>query len=494
MATPNTLPLIIDNKPVQPAGSAVVTNASSKLKAHYVRYVSATPEDAVAAVESAQTAFRVWSQSLPRTRRTILQKTAALIREHASELVKLQVEETNCPQPWAAFNINIAALHLEEIAGRITTALTGDIPVVQTPGQIGYVYKRPLGVVLSIPPWNAAVFLATRAIDTPIAVGCAVVLKASEQSPNTHHFLAGLFHRAGLPAGVLNVIQTRREDAAAVTEALVSHRHIRKIEFIGSAGVGCRIGALAGKYLKPTLMELGGKAAALVLDDADLELAAQGCVHGAYMHNGQTCFSTERIIVNKTVVENFIPFLSDAASRFPIQEAISPTGANNTLRMLQDAVSKGANVLYGQVKLLSSTKLQPIILSGLTPDMEIHDNESFGPVLAVYTAENDEEAIELANSTKYGLSAGVYSRDIGRAIKVASRLEVGQTHINFPMGTGLDEATLAVGLSKGSGWAKQNGGYGLDEFLELRTITVTDPVEFAAGMAAMAQSSSAKGA
>ncbi|EXJ63279.1 uncharacterized protein A1O5_11600 [Cladophialophora psammophila CBS 110553] len=470
MASLKTLPLIIDNKAVLPAGSAVVTNASSNLKTDYIKYVSATPEDAVAAVESAQTAFRSWSASLPRTRRTILQKTATLIRENEAELIKLQVEETNCPEAWAAFNINIAALHLEEMAGRITTALTGDIPVVQTPGQMGFVYKRPLGVVLTLPPCNAAVFLATRAIDTPLAVGCTVVLKASEQSPNTHHFLTELFHRAGLPP-----------------ETLISHRYIRKIEFIGSASVGSRIGALAGKYLKPTLMELGGKAAALVLEDADLELAAQGCVHGAYMHNGQTCFSTERIIVNKAVVEKFIPILCKAASEFPVQEAISLAGSNNTLRMLQEAVSKGAKVLYGEVKLLAPTKLQPVVLSGLTPDMEIYDNESFGPVLAVYTVDNDAEAIELANSTKYGLSAGVYSRDISRAMKVASRIEVGQTHINFPMGTGLDEATLSIGLTKASGWAKQNGGYGLDEFLELRTITVTDPVEFAAGMARKAQ-------
>jgi acyl-CoA reductase-like NAD-dependent aldehyde dehydrogenase len=130
------------------------------------------------------------------------------------------------------------------------------------------------------------------------------VLKASEQSPRTHHYLAQLFHRGGLPPGVLNVIQARREDGAAVSEALISYPHIRKIEFIGSAGVGSQLGALAGRYLKPILMELGGKAAALVLDDADLELAAQGCVHGGYSHHGQTCFSTERVIVNSAVVTN----------------------------------------------------------------------------------------------------------------------------------------------------------------------------------------------
>lgn len=308
-------------------------------------------------------------------------------------------------------------------------------------------------------------------------------MKASEQSPRTHHFLAQLFHQAGLPPGVLNVIQTRREDAAVVSEALISHRHIRKIEFIGSAGVGSQLGALAGKYLKPIMMELGGKAAALVLEDADLELAAQGCVHGGYMHNGQTCFSTERILVHKAIMDSFIPILTKAAANFPTMEAISNNGPINTLRMLNEAVSKGASIIHGEAKLLEPGKLQPVILSGLTPDMEIYDNESFGPVLAVFPVESDEEAIELANSTQYGLSAGVYSKDISRALKIASRIEVGQTHINFPFGTGTDEATLPVGLSKASGWGRQNGSYGLDQFLEIRTVTITDPVEFAAGMA-----------
>ena len=185
--------------------------------------------------------------------------------------------------------------------------------------------------------------------------------------------------------------------------------------------------------------------------------------------------------MNKAIADKFIPMLSEFAASYPEPEAISPIGPNNTLRMLKEAVSKGARILYGDVKLLAPAKLQPVILTDLSPDMEIYDNESFGPVLAVYIVQNDEEAIELANSTKYGLSAAVHSKDISRAMKVAGRLEVGQTHINFPMGTGHDEASLALGLSKGSGWAKQNGGYGLEEFLEVRTVTITDPAEFAAG-------------
>ncbi|KIX03804.1 uncharacterized protein Z518_07357 [Rhinocladiella mackenziei CBS 650.93] len=485
MASLQTLPLIIDNEPVHPADAPIVTNYSNNTKSDYIKYVSASAKDAIAAAESSQVAFRSWSQSLPRVRREILQKTAALIRENAGELIRTQMEETNCSEFWAKFNTHMAVLHLEEMSGRITSVLTGDIPVVQTPGMMGFVYKRPVGPVLSIPPWNASVFLACRAIDTPLAVGCTVLLKVSEQSPHTQHFLVQLFHRAGLPPGVLNVIQTRREDAATVSEALISHRHIRKIEFIGSAAVGSRIGALAGKYLKPVLMELGGKAAALVLDDADLELAAQGCIHGGYIHHGQVCFSTERIVVDAAVVDKFIPILKNVAANFPVSGAVSSTGSDNSLRLLNDAVGKGAKIIYGNAQLLEPGKLQPVVISGLTPEMEIYDNESFGPVVAVYTVKSDEEAIELANSSKYGLSAAVYSKDVVRALKVASRIEVGQTHINFPLGTGTDEATLAIGVSKASGWGRQNGNYGLDEFLELRTVTVTSPAEFAAGMANM---------
>jgi acyl-CoA reductase-like NAD-dependent aldehyde dehydrogenase len=318
-----------------------------------------------------------------------------------------------------------------------------------------------------------------------LAVGCTVVFKASELSPNTHHFLAELFRRAGLPPGVLNVVQARREDAGAICETLISHRFIRKIEFIGSAAVGSRIAAMAGKHLKPTIIELGGKAPSLIMEDANLELAAQAVVNGGYTHAGQVCFSTERVLVHKAIVDKFIPLMREAAENFQPQETITEAGVNNTLRLLRDAESKGANIVYGEIKALAPTKLQPVIIADVTPDMEIHDNESFGSVLVVDTFETDEEAVRIANSTRYGLSAAIWSQNTHRAMKLAAKIEVGQVHINFPMGTGTEEATLTVGLSKMSGWGKQNGNYGLDEFLELRAVVLTDPYEFMEGMAAL---------
>lgn len=251
--------------------------------------------------------------------------------------------------------------------------------------------------------------------------------------------LAGLFHKAGVPEGVLNVIQARREDAAAVTEAAISHPGIRKVEFIGSASVGRVIGSLASKYLKPILMELGGKSPGIVLEDADLELAARSLVEGAFRHHGQICFSTETIIVRREVADAFVECAKKVASQWKTEPAISAAGPRRALGLVQDALSKGAKILLGEPKLLNDYSLTPIILSSVTPEMEIADEESFGPIAILKIVASDEEAVSIANSTSYGLGAGVFSKDVGRAFRIARQIEAGQTHINWPYGTGADE-------------------------------------------------------
>ncbi|ETN45315.1 uncharacterized protein HMPREF1541_09146 [Cyphellophora europaea CBS 101466] len=469
------LPLMIDNAPHDDPSATIITNHSAHLSVPYSTYTSCTPSVAAVAAASSQRAFKTWSLTTPSSRRAILQKTAALVLTHQDELVRLQVEETNCPAQWAMQGVIWAAAHLEEMAARITTVLSGELPVVQTPGMTALAYKAPIGPVLSIPPWNAALFLACRAIDTPLAVGCTVILKASEQSPRTHHFLAGLFWEAGLPKGVLNVVQCGREDAAAVTEVLVSHEAVRKVEFIGSAAVGRAIGALAGKYLKPMLMELGGKSALVVCEDADLEGAARAAVMGGFVHHGQICFSTERVIVRREVEGRFLEVLKAVAAQWDCHSAIGSAGPSRTLKLVKDAVAKGAEVMFGDVQLRSETMMTPVILKGVPKDAEISDEESFGPVLALYIADSDQQAVEMANDTQYGLAAGVWSKDVVRALRIARQIEAGQTHINLPFGTGHDEATIPVGVTKGSGFGKgQNGSWGLEEFLATRTVTFTD--------------------
>lgn len=438
------LPIIIDNVAHSDPSATTITNNSAHLSAPYCTYTCATPTTAREAASSSQKAFQSWRNTPASLRRDILHQTATLLRARQDELNKLQIEETNCPPQWAAQNTLWAAKHLDEMASRITSVMTGELPTVETPGMLALVYKTPVGAVLSIPPWNASVFLACRTIDTPLAVGCTVVLKVSEQSPRTQHYLAGLFREAGLPPGVLNVVQCRREDGAEVTEALIAHEAIRKVEFVGSAAVGKAIGTLAGKYIKPILMELGGKSPMVILEDADLEAAASAAVTGGFIHHGQICFSTERLIVRKEVEGKFVEALKSAAAAWQCHAAIGTAGPARTQKLVKEAVSKGAKVVFGDMELRSDTVMGPVILRDVPKEAEISDEESFGPVLAVYVVDSDEEAVALANDTRYGLAAAVQSKNIIRAMGIARQIEAGQTHINLPFGTGHDEGMLST--------------------------------------------------
>jgi acyl-CoA reductase-like NAD-dependent aldehyde dehydrogenase len=281
-----------------------------------------------------------------------------------------------------------------------------------------------------------------------LAAGCTVVFKASELCPRTHHFIAEVLAEAGLPSGALNVIQSRREDAAAVTETLIAHRAIRKVEFIGSPAVGKIIGQLGGKYLKPVLMELGGKCAAIVLDDANFEDAAAKCIQGglytilmndcnfvltsviAFMHHGQICFSTERIIVLESVADKFIELLKLKAEGFAPGSGASGDIVRNAHDTLVDAEKKGAKFLIGGPKYTGPAELLPTIVTGVTRDMRIFDIETFGPSVSVYVVKDDEAAIEAANDSVYGLNASIHTRDMNRAINVGRQLEFGQVHVN----------------------------------------------------------------
>lgn len=311
--------------------------------------------------------------------------------------------------------------------------------------------------------WNGAVILPTRAISMAIAAGCAIVVKASEKCPKTHHSLLEAFEEAGVPPGVINMIQTRREDAAAVTEAIISHKAIRKVDFIGSQAVGRIVGSLCGKYLKPILMELGGKGPALVLDDANLEKAAQLCALGATMHHGQVCFSTERIIVHRSVAEKFIPLLKAAMESIPSAgTAVDEAGAKHAYDVLVDAKENGATFLVGEPKYLGTNSLKVALVTDVTPKARIWDEETFGPSSTVYVVDTDEEAIERANDSAYGLSAAVHSRDWERAYKVGKQLEYGQVWVNNM--TTSDAPTQPIRGVKGSGWGQSNAIWGIREF------------------------------
>jgi acyl-CoA reductase-like NAD-dependent aldehyde dehydrogenase len=270
---------------------------------------------------------------------------------------------------------------------------------------------------------------------------------------------------------VLNVVQARREDAAEVTDALVSHKAIRKVEFVGSAGVGRIIGSLCAKYLKPTLMELGGKGPALVLDDADLEDAAKKCIAGAFLHHGQLCFSTERIIVLEKIAPRFTELLKAAAEAFPISSGVNDRVVSSSRDKLIDAEQKGAKFLTGGTCYKTKSALTGTVVMNLKPEMQLYDEEGFGPSVSLYVARDDAHAIEIANDTAYGLNAAIHTKSMERALAVGLEIDTAQIHVNSM--TAHDEPTLPVGGMKGSGWGRNNALWGLREFSDIKLITLS---------------------
>lgn len=322
---------------------------------------------------------------------------------------------------------------------------------------------------------NAPYILGTRSVVFPLAAGNTAVFKISELSPKTMWGIASVLTEAGLPAGVLNMIVHEPANAAAVTSALIANAHIKKINFTGSTGVGRIIGKLAGEHLKPVLLELGGKAPAIVWEDANLDLAALQCTLGAFLNGGQICMSTERIIVHKNVAAEFeAKFTAAVGKIFPASgEApllIHQPAVEKNKGLLRDAKSKGASLLNGDVDDLEAepTRMRPIIVKGVTTDMDLYRTESFGPSVALYEVETEEEALRIANDTEYGLTSAVFTEDLRRGLRIAKGIETGACHINSM--SVHDEATLPHGGAKASGYGRFNS-IGLDEWLRTKTIT-----------------------
>ena len=308
-----------------------------------------------------------------------------------------------------------------------------------------------------------------------LAAGNTAVLKVSELAPRSLGVVGTVFREAGLPAGVLNVIQSSPEDAAEITQKLIAHPAVKKINFTGSTNVGRIIAKLAAENLKPVLMELGGKAPAIVLDDADLELAAQGCALGSFMHSGQICMSTDRIIVQKSVSEKFTEHLKGAIeSLFPSSgEAlvcITPAGVKKNKALIKDAKAKGAEVVFGDINAEEPApeRMRPVVMKGIKKGMDMYYTEAFGPTVALMEVETEKEAIQLANDTEYGLASAVFTKDLARGLRVAKKIETGAVHINAM--SVHDEPLLPHGGAKSSGWGRF-GTCGIDEWVRTKTIT-----------------------
>ncbi|KAG2419163.1 hypothetical protein HFD88_002268 [Aspergillus terreus] len=432
--------------------------------------------EATQAVEAAQAAFASWSATKPSVRREIFFRAADLLHSRKDELLSYQSQETGAGQAFMEFGINAAQQILRDIGGRIGSALEGSVPVTAEEDSHAMVLKEPYGVVLAIAPWNAPYVLGVRSVAFALSTGNTTVLKGSELSPRAFWAIGDVFRQAGLPDGCLNVIFHRTTDAADVTEGLIAHPSIKKISFTGSTAVGSIVASLAGRHVKPLLLELGGKASAIVLKDADIEKAAASCAVGAFIHGGQVCMSTERILVHNSIADEFGATLVKAAQQHfgSPYVLINPAAVTKNKNLLDDALSKDAKVLFGDPTASEDqpTKMRPVIVSGVSKEMKIFHTESFGPTVSLVTFETEDEALELANDTDYGLSGAVFSRDLGAAFRVARRYETGAVHINSM--TVHDEASLVHGGVKKSGYGRFNAAQGMAEFLRYKTVTWRD--------------------
>ncbi|MGR9249351.1 aldehyde dehydrogenase [Rhizobium leguminosarum] len=445
------------------------------------RAAAASLDDVAAAVSAASAAFGAWSKTGPGQRRAILMKAADIMDSKVDEFTRLMIEETGSTAPWAGFNVMLAANILRE-AGAMTTQISGEIIPSDKPGTLAMGVRQAAGVCLAIAPWNAPVILATRAIAMPIACGNTVVLKASEQCPGTHRLIATVLTEAGLPAGVINVLTNAPEDAPEIVTALIAHPAVKRVNFTGSTKVGKIIAETCGRHLKPALLELGGKAPLVILDDADIDGAVNAAIFGAFMNQGQICMSTERIIVDETIADQFVAKLAARASQLPagdprghvvLGSLISLDAAKKMEELIADATAKGARLVAGGKR--SGTVVEATLLDHVTPGMRVYAEESFGPVKPIIRVSGEEEAIRIANDSEYGLSSAVFSRNVQRAMAVAAQIESGICHINGP--TVHDEAQMPFGGVKGSGYGRFGGKAAIAEFTDLRWLTVEDSAQ-----------------
>ncbi|KAI1148392.1 aldehyde dehydrogenase domain-containing protein [Nemania diffusa] len=445
---------------------------------------SATEADYERAIQSASVAFQTWSRVGPSAKRLIFLRAAEILERYMeTEAPALMSAEVSATRHWTKINSISGAGNLRDAAS-LVSQIKGEIMPADAPGTTVLVERQPLGVVLAISPWNAPASLAVRAIATPLICGNTVILKPSEFSPKNQHLVVRAMIEAGLPKDCLHYLPVSAERTPAITEFAVKHKLIRHVNFTGSDRVGRIIAGHAAACLKRCVLELGGKAPVLVLDDASVPDAVEAVVFGAFANAGQVCMSTERVLLHASVAA---PFKAALVARVrgiragnheedpgvAISGLFTPASTRRVQGLLHDAVAAGATLLCGDVSASGPkmTIMGPHVVDGVTPAMEIFQRESFGPLVCLTEFNTDEEAIALANDTEYSLSAAVFSKDVMRALDIARQVRAGSCHINNPS-VYIAAGTPNGGAGGSSGYGRFGGMAGVMEFTELKIISL----------------------
>ncbi|MFE7445803.1 aldehyde dehydrogenase family protein [Streptomyces chartreusis] len=453
---------------VDPSRGTVLTTAAS-----------AVPADVDAAVRAARDAFDdgAWSGLSGRERGRILHRVAELIRENADRIAELESRDVGKPITLAhAVDVTNAANDYEHFAA-LAHCLDG--AVRDTPmNALAYVRRRPIGVVAAITPYNFPLILAGSKIAPALAAGNTVVHKPAEETPLSALYMADLFKRAGVPDGVVNVVT----GGPAAGEALLRHSGVDKVAFTGSTTVGRRVAAVAGEALKPVTMELGGNAAHVVFEDADLEKAVGAIIKGFVFNTGQFCMGGPRLLVARQVHSTLLGILADAVPGVPVGDpreagtVVGPMAGERHLRKVEEYVElarkEGGTIVCGgeRLDLDGGYYYRPTVIADLPNDSRVIQEEIFGPVLTVQPFDSEDEAVELANSTPYGLASGVQTGNLARAHRVAERLHAGIVWINdWAM---LDPAVPFGGV-KDSGFGREYGPEALDAYTTTKSVVVS---------------------
>ncbi|NUT91439.1 MAG: aldehyde dehydrogenase family protein [Saccharothrix sp.] len=471
--------LLIGGDEIPAASGRTVDDIAPYTGEVYATVAAAGPEDVTRAVDAADRAFGEWASLGPFARRRLLMNAADALEARADAAVELMASEVGGTQPWARFNVFLAANILREAASSVTSP-RGEVLSAEEPGALGLAVREPVGVVAAFAPWNAPLILGTRAFAAPLAAGNTVVLKASEEAPLASGlFLADVMREAGLPAGVLNVVTNDASDAAVVGEALIADPRVRVVNFTGSTGVGRVVGALAASHLKPAVLELGGKNSIIVLDDADIGYAVDAAVFGVFMNSGQICMSGDRVLVHSSVAAEFTSRFVERVAALPqgdprapetvIGPLVNPAAAARVAALVADARAKGASVLAGGGA--PDGAVHPAtVVTGLTPEMELYAAEAFGPVCAVEVFGSDDEAVELANATEHGLTCGILTENGVRGLRLARRVRTGIVHVNDQ--SVADEPQAPFGGVGASGYGRFGGRWGVEAFTTTRWVTL----------------------
>ena len=433
-----------------------------------------TPETITQSAADAAAAQKAWAAASYEQRAGVLRAAARVAEAHAEELTTWLVRESGSTVPKAGFEVSITIKALHEASG-LPSQSTGEV-LPSEPGRLSLARRRPVGVVGVIPPFNFPLYLAMRAVAPALALGNAVVVKPDPRTAVCGGYsIARIFEEAGLPPGVLHVVPGDGAAGAAMT----SDPNIALIQFTGSTAAGRKVGEAAGRHLKKACLELGGKNSLIILDDADLDLAVANTVWGAFLHQGQICMSSGRILVQRGICEEFLARLSAKAStmvagdphtgQVHLGPLIDRHQLDQATGLLQRATDAGARVVAGGTS--RDLFLEPTVLSEVTRDNPAFTEEAFAPIAIVVPFDSDDDAVDLANDTEYGLSMGIISSDVGRAIALGERLNTGLLHINDQ--TVNDEVINPFGGVGASGNGTSIGGpANIEEFTVWQWMTV----------------------